>query len=51
MRTVLQRVTRAEVRVEGEAVGRIGRGVVLLVRVKEGVLRTGTTSTCGTLLA
>jgi D-tyrosyl-tRNA(Tyr) deacylase len=31
VRIVLQRVSRAEVRVEGEVVGRIGRGHVLLV--------------------
>lgn len=36
MRIVLQRVTRAEVRVEGEVVGRIGRGAVLLVGVETG---------------
>ena len=31
MRVVLQRVSRAEVRVEGEVVGRIERGLLLLV--------------------
>ena len=31
MRVVLQRVSRAEVRVDGEVVGRIGRGHMLLV--------------------
>ena len=36
MRTVLQRVSRAEVRVDGEVVGRIGRGVLLLVGVEKG---------------
>ena len=36
MKTVVQRVTRAEVRVAGEAVGRIGRGLVLLVAVERG---------------
>jgi D-tyrosyl-tRNA(Tyr) deacylase len=36
MRTVLQRVRRAEVRVEGEVVGAIGAGVVLLVGVERG---------------
>lgn len=30
MRVVLQRVSRGEVRIDGEAVGRIGRGFVLL---------------------
>jgi D-aminoacyl-tRNA deacylase len=36
VKTVLQRVTRAEVRVDGEVVGRIERGVLLLVGVKKG---------------
>lgn len=36
MRTVLQRVSRAEVRVAGEAVGRIERGLLLLVGVEQG---------------
>jgi D-tyrosyl-tRNA(Tyr) deacylase len=36
MTTVVQRVTRAEVRVGGEVVGKIGRGVVLLVGVQKG---------------
>jgi len=34
MKTVLQRVKRAEVRVEGAVVGKIGAGVVLLVGVE-----------------
>jgi D-tyrosyl-tRNA(Tyr) deacylase len=33
MRVVLQRVTRAQVRVEGETVGEIGRGLVVLLGV------------------
>ena len=33
MRAVLQRVTRASVRVEGETVGEIGRGLLVLVGV------------------
>ena len=36
MRTVLQRVQRAEVRVDGAIVGQIGRGVLLLVAVERG---------------
>jgi D-tyrosyl-tRNA(Tyr) deacylase len=36
MRCVLQRVTEARVRVEGEVVGAIGRGVLLLVGVEKG---------------
>lgn len=36
MKTVLQRVERAEVRIAGAVVGRIGRGVVLLVGVERG---------------
>jgi D-tyrosyl-tRNA(Tyr) deacylase len=36
VKTVLQRVARAEVRVDGEIVGRIDRGVLLLVGVAKG---------------
>jgi D-tyrosyl-tRNA(Tyr) deacylase len=36
MRVVLQRVTRAEVRVSGDVVGRIGHGAALLVGVETG---------------
>src|SRR5690606_17520417 len=36
MKTVIQRVSRAEVRVDGEVVGSIGRGVVALVGVERG---------------
>ncbi len=36
MKTVLQRVQRAEVRVEGEVVGAIAKGVLLLVAVERG---------------
>lgn len=36
MRTVVQRVSRAEVRVDGEVIGRVGRGVLLLVGVERG---------------
>ena len=36
MKAVLQRVSRAEVRVDGEVVGRIERGLCVLVGVAEG---------------
>ncbi len=36
LKTVIQRVRRAEVRVDGEVVGKIGRGVVALVGVERG---------------
>jgi len=36
MRVVIQRVSRAEVKVEGRAVGRIGRGLVVLAAVGAG---------------
>jgi len=36
MRAVVQRVARAEVRVEGRAVGAIGRGLLVLLGVAEG---------------
>ena len=36
MRIVAQRVSRAEVRVEGRVVGAIGRGVLLLVGIERG---------------
>lgn len=36
MRLVLQRVSRAAVRVEGEGVGRIGRGMLVLAAVERG---------------
>lgn len=36
MRAVVQRVTGAEVRVDGEVVGRIDRGLCLLVGVRDG---------------
>ena len=36
MKTVIQRVSRAEVRVDGEIVGKIERGVLALVAVERG---------------
>lgn len=36
MKTVLQRVKRAEVRVDGEIVGQIGKGALLLVAIERG---------------
>jgi D-tyrosyl-tRNA(Tyr) deacylase len=36
MITVIQRVSRAEVTVEGESVGKIGRGILALVAVEKG---------------
>lgn len=46
MRAVVQRVARAEVRIEGRTVGRIGRGLLVLVGVA-----TGDTSETGKTLA
>jgi len=40
MKMVIQRVSRAEVRVEGEAVGRIGVGLVALVGLERGDTET-----------
>ena len=36
MRVVVQRCSRAEVRIDGECVGKIGKGFMLLVGVTEG---------------
>jgi D-aminoacyl-tRNA deacylase len=36
MRIVLQRVSRASVRVDGEVVGKIGKGLLLLVAIEQG---------------
>ena len=36
MRVVIQRVTEARVRIEGETVGEIGRGFLVLIGVEEG---------------
>jgi D-tyrosyl-tRNA(Tyr) deacylase len=35
MRIVIQRVSRAEVRVDGRTIGRIGKGLVLLVAIEK----------------
>ncbi len=40
MRIVVQRCSRAEVRIDGEVAGRIGKGFVLLVGVAEGDTRS-----------
>ncbi len=39
MRAVVQRVSRAEVRVEGRSVGQVGRGLLVLVGVGKGDTR------------
>ena len=39
MRVVLQRCSRAEVRIDGQSVGRIGKGFMLLVGVTDGDTR------------
>ena len=36
MRVVLQRCSRAEVRIDGETVGKIGKGFLLLVGITDG---------------
>ena len=36
MKGVIQRVSRAEVRVQGEVVGRIGRGLLVLIGIEKG---------------
>ena len=36
MKGVIQRVSRAEVRVKGEVVGRIGRGLLVLIGIERG---------------
>jgi len=36
MKAVIQRVSRAEVRVKGEVVGRIGRGLLVLIGIERG---------------
>ena len=45
MKTVVQRVTRASVRVEGAVVGEIARGVMLLVGVEKGDLEADADAT------
>lgn len=49
MKTVLQRVTRASVRVEDELVGEIGRGVLALVAVEKGDAEADVTATAAKL--
>ncbi len=51
MRTVVQRVSRAEVRVEGVSVGRIERGLLLLVGVAKGDTETDADATVRKLVA
>lgn len=51
MLTVIQRVSRACVRVEGEVVGAIGRGALLLVAVEKGDLEADATATARKLAA
>ena len=41
MKAVIQRVSRAEVRVKGELVGRIGRGLVVLIGFERGDVPAG----------
>ncbi len=36
MRLLIQRVSRAEVRVEGESVGRVGRGLLIMLSAEKG---------------
>ena len=36
MKGVIQRVSRAEVRVKGEVVGRIGKGLLVLIGIERG---------------
>ena len=44
MRAVVQKVSRAEVRIDGEVVGRVGRGLAVLVAVgKEDTVEAGRT--------
>lgn len=45
MITIVQRVSRAEVRVEGSTVGRIGAGALLLLGVEEGDLEADAVTT------
>lgn len=49
MKTVLQRVTRASVRVDGEVVGQIGRGLLALTAVEKGDTIADVTATAAKL--
>ncbi len=51
MRTVVQRVQRAEVRVDGAAVGAVGPGLLLLVGVERGDLEADADATVRKVLA
>jgi len=50
MKTVLQRVTRASVRVEGELVGEIGRGLLALCAVEKGDTQADVVATAAKLV-
>ena len=50
MKTVLQRVTRASVRVDGEIVGEIGRGLLALCAVEKGDTQADVLATAAKLV-
>jgi len=49
MKTVLQRVTRASVRVDGEVIGEIGRGLLALSAVEKGDTQADVVATAAKL--